>query len=367
MTMSASAQRALRELDRLSHSGLDTRAFRRAALRRVRVVVPVDAAWFATADPATLLFTSAVVDDVLRPHASDFIRNEVFEDDVNQFRKLARGPRLVGTLDLETDGRRERSRRYREILEPLALGDELRVALIEGGRCWGFLCLHRGRGAGFAPGEVRFLRRAATHLAVGLRAGLLLESVSTGADPDGPGLLVLTADLSLVSANAAAELLLTELADEYWSGQAELPGAVYGVVGGLLAQDGSDRGAMPPPRSRIRTATGRWLTLHATWLAGTGTCRERQIAVVLEAAPPTQVWPLVAAARQLSPRESEVALLVARGLSTTEIGLALHITENTVQDYLKAVFDKFGVHSRGQLVAEIFGSHYLPLMKSSAG
>ena len=57
-----------------------------------------------------------------------------------------------------------------------------------------------------------------------------------------------------------------------------------------------------------------------------------------------------------------MALLVARGRSTTEIAHALHIAENTVQDYLKAVFDKFGVHSRGQLVAATFGSHYLPLM-----
>ena len=41
------------------------------------------------------------------------------------------------------------------------------------------------------------------------------------------------------------------------------------------------------------------------------------------------------------------------------------ITEHTVQDHLKAIFDKFGVHSRGQLVAAIFGGHYLPLMMGS--
>ena len=367
MTMSTKAARTLRELERLAVSGLDSQAFRRTALHRIRRPVPVDAAWFATADPTTLLFTSAVADDLLRPCAALFLRNEFLADDVNQFRSLVRRDAIVGTLDGQTNGRRDRSPRFRDILEPLALGDELRVALVEGGRCWGFLCLHRGRGRGFAAGEVGFLRRASRHLAFGLRAGLLLESVLTGPEPDGPGLLVLAADLSLVSANAAAELLLAEVADEYWSGQAELPGAVYGVVGGLLAGERADRltGA-PGPRTRTRTATGRWLTLHATWLTAPGEGRERQIAVVLEASPPAQVWPLVSAAHQLSPRESDVTLLVARGLSTIEIGHSLRITEHTVQDHLKAVFDKFGVHSRGQLVAAIFGGHYLPLMKGSS-
>jgi len=58
-----------------------------------------------------------------------------------------------------------------------------------------------------------------------------------------------------------------------------------------------------------------------------------------------------------------VTLLVARGLSTGEIGRSLRISEHTVQDHLKAVFDKFGVHSRGQMLAAVFGGHYLPLMK----
>jgi DNA-binding CsgD family transcriptional regulator len=196
---------------------------------------------------------------------------------------------------------------------------------------------------------------------------LLLDSVSTGPEPDGPGLLVLAADLSLVSVNAAAELLLAEVADEYWGGQAELPGAVYGVVGGLLASDRADRFAGGAgPRARMRTATGRWLTLHATWLTAPGEGGDRQIAVVLESSRPAQVWPLVSAAHQLSARESDVTLLVARGLSTSEIGRSLRITDHTVQGHLKSVFDKFGVHSRGQLLAAIFGGHYLPLMKGSS-
>jgi DNA-binding CsgD family transcriptional regulator len=364
MTLSAVAQRTLRELERLSVSGLDSRTFRQAALRQIGRAVPVDAAMFANADPMTLLFTDAVVDDILRPHAQEFLRIEFLADDVNKFRDLARRGQIVGTLDMETAGQRERSPRYTEIFEPLGLGDELRVALVEAGRCWGFMCLHRGSGTGFTPKEAAFMRRAAGHLAIGLRTGLLLESMSKPPDVDEAGLLVVGADLSLVSANPAAELLLAEVADDHWSGQAELPSVVYGVVGGLIARERNDQAVdAPQPRVRMRTATGRWLTLHATWFSGPGAGPARQIAVVLETSPPNQVWPLVAAAHKLSTRESEITLLVTQGRSTSEIGQALRLTENTVQDHLKTIFDKFGVHSRGQLVAAIFGSHYLPLMQ----
>jgi DNA-binding CsgD family transcriptional regulator len=368
MTTSAVAQRTLRELERLSASGLDSRTFRLAALRQIKRVVPVDAAMFSSADPTTLLFTDGMVDEILRPYAREFMSIEFLADDVNQFRDLARPGRIVGTLDVETAGRRERSPRYTEILEPLGLGDELRVALVEAGRCWGFMCLHRARGPGFSAGEAVFMRRAAGHLANGLRTGLLLESVSKAPDVDEPGLLVLAADLSLVTANPAAELLLAEVGDEYWRGQAELPYAVYAVVGGLLARDRSEQAAhAQQAHVRMRTATGRWLTLHATWVTGPESGRARQIAVILETSPPNQIWPLVAAAHQLSARESQVTLLVAEGRSTSEISQALRLSENTVQDHLKAIFDKFGVHSRGQLVAAIFGSHYLPLMGGSSG
>lgn len=49
-----------------------------------------------------------------------------------------------------------------------------------------------------------------------------------------------------------------------------------------------------------------------------------------------------------------------QGLPTRQIASQLHLTTDTVQDHLKSVFDRTGVHSRGELVATILQRDYLP-------
>jgi DNA-binding NarL/FixJ family response regulator len=55
----------------------------------------------------------------------------------------------------------------------------------------------------------------------------------------------------------------------------------------------------------------------------------------------------------LTLRESEVAALLARGLSNREIAEALYISEHTVKSHLKSVFRKTGVGTRARAVARI--------------
>jgi DNA-binding CsgD family transcriptional regulator len=59
------------------------------------------------------------------------------------------------------------------------------------------------------------------------------------------------------------------------------------------------------------------------------------------------------ALKLLTPRERQIALLVARGLTNAEIGLELWITQNSVKQALKRMFRKLNVSARSALVARL--------------
>ncbi len=54
---------------------------------------------------------------------------------------------------------------------------------------------------------------------------------------------------------------------------------------------------------------------------------------------------------RLTPREIQIAELVAQGLTNAEIGTAIWITENSVKQALKRMFRKLEVSSRAEMVA----------------
>jgi DNA-binding CsgD family transcriptional regulator len=361
------AERVRQEIIRLCHAGLDSRTLRFEAVRCLRKVIPLDVSFFATADPATLLHTSAVRDDLLARASPQFLEREFLKDDPIQFARLARGRSPVDSLGMATKGELALSPRYQEILAPMDLGDELlRAVLKVGSKCWGFMCLHRERSSSnFTPAEAAFLAKLTPHLAEGLRTALLIGGAqATSPPPEGPGLLLLTDDLSLAAITPAAEGWPDEVVESDWPSSSELPETVYAVAARLLALERGGSHAPPDlmPRTRLRTASGRWLVLHASRLLARGT--EGPIAVILEEARPSEIAPLIVDAYGLTKREGEITRMVLRGLSTAEVSEELHITANTVRDHFKAIFDKVGVRSRRELVGQVFAQQYQPHMVS---
>jgi DNA-binding CsgD family transcriptional regulator len=88
--------------------------------------------------------------------------------------------------------------------------------------------------------------------------------------------------------------------------------------------------------------------------------------VVISPAHEPEVADLIAQAYRLTPREWEVTRLTMRGLSTQEMAAALGVTSYTVQDHLKSVFDKVGVRSRRELVAQLFLQQCAPRLAAGA-
>ena len=356
-SMAPVTDRMARRFSERCYSGLDASSLQAEFLDTLQRIVPFDAAFCATVDPATLLFTGAVLREIPPEASSQFLANEFLEDDVNKFRSLAAARSPVDWLDRITGQRRAASARYREIMAPLGLGDELRAAFRAGGACWGFLCVHRDDGPlGFTPEEARLIAHLSTHMGEGLRRSLLATPAEAGDGPDGPGVLVVAQDGSLVATTESGERWLWEL-DGGEPARGPLALAVEALLARLVSDETDDAPAAPPS-VRLRTRSGRWVSVHASPMAGLG--EGHHVAVVIEPAKPAELAPIILLAHGLTRREGQVAQLALQGKTNKGVARDLHISEHTVEDHLKAIFTKVGVSSRGELTARIFAEHYTP-------
>jgi DNA-binding NarL/FixJ family response regulator len=100
--------------------------------------------------------------------------------------------------------------------------------------------------------------------------------------------------------------------------------------------------------ARVRSRRGHWIVVRGS------TVGDDRVAVLIEPARPDEQASAFADLYGLTERERNVTEHVARGLSTKEIADHLRVSSYTVQDHLKAIFDKTGANSRGALVARLF-------------
>jgi DNA-binding CsgD family transcriptional regulator len=63
----------------------------------------------------------------------------------------------------------------------------------------------------------------------------------------------------------------------------------------------------------------------------------------------------------VSPRETEIARLIAQGHSNKEIAAQLGLSAATVGTYVSRVFHKLGVHSRAAMIAKLMQAGHLLL------
>jgi DNA-binding CsgD family transcriptional regulator len=337
--------------------GLDPDTLRSRLLPRVRRAVPADGLWWATADPATLLFTRTYQEEIPERTKPYFLENEFIADDVNKWVDVARDRDGVRTLLQATGGVVSRSARYNEIFHPLGFGDEMRAVFKVQGSCWGFICLHRDGPRPFSSDEALFMKSIAPHVALGLRAGLVTGALDAAEVSRAPGVVLLSPDLAVTGWTPSAEQWLEELG--YTGGRdAPLPTELLAVAARLRAQ--ANPGA-EVPRLRMRTTAGRWVVLHASRLPTGG---GDAIAVIIDDASPAEVAPIIMLAYGLTEQERTITGLVCQGLSTWEIATRVRISANTVQDHLKSVFDKVGVRSRRELVVQVLHDHYSPRLRA---
>jgi DNA-binding NarL/FixJ family response regulator len=236
--------------------------------------------------------------------------------------------------------------------------------LAHDGGAWGGIVLMREAGrAHFDRADVRHVAAVAGALADGLRRAILLTALSEEQqDEVGPGLVLLADDDSIETVNPAAERWLAELGDGEPPGE-RLPFAIHAVAAQARHIAAGRVNGGSTATARVLTRSGRWLVARGSML---GSGPGARAAVILEAPRPAELAPLIADAYDLTARERAVTELVAQGLPTSRIASRLHLSPYTVQDHLKAIFEKVGVSTRGEVVARLFPEHYAPRPASGA-
>ncbi len=355
-----SPERVRRDVVGLVHRGFGVDDFSLAAARALRRAVPFDGVCVVTLDPATLLLTGHVIEnglpDATMPRLTEI---EILEADFNKFTALARARRAGGEPECG-DRRRPRPQRA----SPRAARDprvRRRAArrVRRRDRNLGRIDLLRETGAPSSRPRTRDSSASLSmQLAEGLRRSILFASCPPSADDEAnaPGLLVLAGDDSIELANRRRPR----------SGSPSCERTPTGERSRSVIQ------ARCRPRSRIAAGdAGRAARSHACGSGPRrdGGCsraarcsatdrtrarRDPRVAPIARArtADRRRLWPHRARARRDPARRS--------GTVHSEIAGRLYLSPYTVQDHLKAIFEKVGVSARGELVARLFFDHYAP-------
>lgn len=318
--------------------------------------VPHDGSTWFGMDPVTMIAVEpSRVENLDGSLCDTYWHLEFHEQDTALFTDLATGGGAAA-LGQELDGKPARSIRYRDFMRPQGFGDELRGVFQRGESTWGVVGLYREEGRDpFDETDVAIVKGIGGIVADALRTHVR-DRTPWLCQPTAPGLLVLDRGGRVRSANQEAQ----KWVDCIWPGasfeQATIPTPLVALVARARAvADGRDD---IPARMRVRDERGRWVVLHASSLASPGDAADGTVAVVIEAAKSAEIAPIIIESYSLTARERDVLGAISRGASTNEIAAELYLSPHTVRDYVKTVFEKVGVKSRGELVARLFGEHY---------
>lgn len=361
------SERAQRGAEALGRSGKSTAIFAAEIARHVETVIPHCAACVITLDPATTLLTSTYkFGDLTGHHEADdlWAELEYRSDDPTRLQEMARRSMPAIAASHLPDGPSS-SVRMRRLIGPHGYGDELRMLARANGETWGSVSLFRSDDRGpFARDEIRMLASISVPVARGLRAGLVSSAAAAGLAPSsegGPTVLIVDCHGEIRHRTEGSADVLDAFSEEPNRSPA------HGMIQSLVshAQEFARGATDTEARLRFRSPSGRWLMAQASVLAGPDDQPTGEVVITIDDLRPPDLLRLLAGVWGLTEREREVVDVVLRGVSTAGIASSLSMSNYTVQDHLKSIFDKAGVRSRRELLARVFFDHYAPRVGQS--
>jgi len=193
----------------------------------------------------------------------------------------------------------------------------------------------------FEEDDVALLAQVGSSLGAALRRGLARDARPSAAPPSAPGVIVLDAQLRTRARASVAGAWIDVLpAARIYAALGMLPAMIYRWPRSPERRDGA--------RALERAVDGRWVAIEAAVLDGED---EGAVVVTLRAATPRESFDRLCRVFALSHRERELVAALLAGLDTRAVAGRLSISRHTVQDHLKSVFAKVGIHSRRELLA----------------
>lgn len=304
-----------------------------------------DAACMTTIDPATLLSTGSFTDEPIEEIHDQLFQNEFSKKDVHQHESLAKG--RVHAAGLVQSGEHLNSERYQHILLPNGWSDELRVALVTQGECWGIASLYRTNSKEpFNEQDVKAVIKHSPSLAAKLRDELFKKrDTEDDHAEDHHGFLILSHDHTLLYGNEAGlHWLHTFQTFEQIHVPTVMPRPFRALGAKLLYGDSTQTAA-----SMTRMPTGLFLSLQAFRLEQAAG-QAQAVMIHIKRAQTSDILPYALKTYRLTEREMNVLDCLLKGQSTKEIASTLFISTHTVHDHVKAMLQKTNLSSRRMLV-----------------
>lgn len=314
-----------------------------ALLRRT---LPYEVAAWSTHDPATGLYTSCTITGLPKDPAreAELFRHEFTDGEPGSVLSMIAQRQTVTVLSEITDGDLRRAARFRHLLEGFGVTDELRALATIDETTWGSVSFYRVEGT-FSPQEAKAVAALSATLADGLRLVLLRAAATRPqAVSDPPGILQVSPE--------GAVTALTEPAQTWLDQAGPQLATAANVTAAAVRQNADWTGA----HTRLSAANGRLLSLHAASMVSD----DGRVAVVVAPARPADVGRIIVDAYNLTPRQRDVLGRLLLGRSMSQIAAELGISEHTVNDHRKAIYQRTGVSGRGELAALLQAEQYAP-------
>lgn len=335
-------------------------------LQALRSLVPSDSAGFFWID-ARGDMRNFYAERALSPEASAAFRRHYDRGDV-PFRRLflARANAAEPVSALTVGERLERTDYYQNVLRELEAYHVLHAIVRDPLLGFGQLSLYRSRRSpSFAPSDLQAIKGVLHYI-----AHAVAQSARSCDEPrerppfvdsDIETLLIVRSDGEIQHASGAGRNLLlmaagenvnpATVADATARAKTLLARLCREIVAIYRGRDGA------PPRHFIENGWGRFavrtyavcdnpLTQDALF----GVHIVRQEPLLLKLADSVRRFPI-------SPQQGEVALLLAQGLSNTDIAARMRVSLNTASYHVKQLFAKLDVHSRQEAILRLTEAH----------